>query len=115
MQFHDKLKEKMDEQAHLAYKISRNFPKEEIYGLTSQLRRAAVSVVLNYVEGFARRKAGVMKNFFEISFGSLKEVRYLLEFSWVEGLIQDEVSYNRILELNNEIGAMLWRSLQNMK
>jgi four helix bundle protein len=115
MQFHDKLKEKMDLQAHLAYRITKSFPREEIYGLTSQLRRAAVSVVLNYVEGFARRKPLVMKNFFEISFGSLKEVRYLLEFCDKEGLIKDDDSLTQILIINDEIGAMLWSSLQKME
>ena len=72
-QFHDELKSKMDEYAHLVYKLTRDFPKEEIYGITSQLRRAALSVILNYVEGYARVKNKVHKNFLEISYGSLKE------------------------------------------
>ena len=52
--FSDKLKRKMDEYVHLVYKLTRKFPKEELYGTTSQLRRAALSVILNYIEGFAR-------------------------------------------------------------
>ena len=52
--FHDILKRKMDEYVHLVYKITRSFPREELYGSTSQLRRAALSVVLNYIEGYAR-------------------------------------------------------------
>lgn len=52
--FPEQLKVKMDEYAHLVYKITKNFPKEEMYGITSQLRRAALSTVLNYIEGFAR-------------------------------------------------------------
>jgi len=55
--YFDKLKSKMDEYAHLVYEITGNFPKEEIYGITSQLRRASLSVILNYVEGFARQGA----------------------------------------------------------
>ncbi len=46
MQFHEKLKILMDEYAHLVYKLTMTFPKEELYGITSQLRRAALSVVL---------------------------------------------------------------------
>lgn len=46
--YHEKLKSKMDEYIHLVYKITKSFPKEEIYGIISQLRRAALSIILNY-------------------------------------------------------------------
>ncbi len=55
-EYQEKLKSKMDEYAHLVYRLTKNFPKEELYGTTSQIRRAALSVVLNYIEGCARRK-----------------------------------------------------------
>ncbi|HNT30213.1 MAG TPA: four helix bundle protein [bacterium] len=42
----------MDEFAHVVYRVTRKFPKDEVYGITSQLRRASVSIVLNYIEGF---------------------------------------------------------------
>lgn len=61
--FYQKLKKKMDEFVHFVYKITKDFPKEELYGITSQLRRVALSVILNYVEGFARRKRAVKLNF----------------------------------------------------
>jgi four helix bundle protein len=54
--FPAQLKKKMDEYVHLVYKASRDFPKEEMYGSTSQLRRSSLSVILNYIEGFARNK-----------------------------------------------------------
>ena len=82
--YHEKLKKKMDEYAHLIYALTRKFPKEERYGLSSQLQRAALSVVLNYIEGYARGKNKIHKNFLEISYGSLKESKYLLHFSLVE-------------------------------
>jgi four helix bundle protein len=80
--FNEKLKIKMDEYVHYVYKISKHFPKDELYGATSQLRRAALSIILNYVEGFARYKIAVKRNFWEISYGSLKETKYLLYFSF---------------------------------
>src|SRR3989344_9080526 len=79
--YHGKLKSKIDTYVHLVYRISRGFPKEELYGITSQLRRASLSIALNYVEGYARMRNKVHKNFLEISYGSLKESQYLLQFS----------------------------------
>lgn len=65
-QFQDNLKIKMDKFVHLVYKITRNYPKSELYGVTSQLRRASLSIILNYIEGCARRKKKVRLNFLEI-------------------------------------------------
>lgn len=45
----------MDDFAVHVYQMTSDFPKHELYGLTSQIRRAAVSIVLNYIEGYARR------------------------------------------------------------
>ena len=70
------LKLKTHQFIKLIYQETLNFPKHEQYGLTSQIRRAAVSVMLNYLEGFARFKPKVKLNFYEISFGSIKECKY---------------------------------------
>ena len=64
-----------DELALMVYCITKNFPKEEIYGLTSQIRRAAVSVPSNIVEGCARESQGEYLRFLEIAFGSLRELK----------------------------------------
>ena len=61
--YHEKLKRQMDEYVHLVYRLTRKFPKEEVYGVTSQLRRASLSVILNYVEGYARIKIKFIKTF----------------------------------------------------
>lgn len=105
--YHEKLQRKASEYAHLVYRLTKKFPKEEIYGTTSQLRRAALSAALNYVEGYARGKNNVHKNFLEISYGSLKESMYLLEFSHDEGYMAEE-EYQKSHKLGGEIGAMLW-------
>ena len=65
-----------DEVAILVYRATRKFPKEEVYGLTSQMRRAAVSVPSNIVEGCARESQAEYFRFLEIAFGSLRELGY---------------------------------------
>lgn len=115
--FHEKLKNKLDDYVHFVYKITRKFPNEEMYGVISQLRRAALSTVLNYVEGYARNfdnKNKVHKNFLEIAYGSLQESKYLLGFSFKEGWME-KVEYENLLSLSNDIGAMLWGILKNIK
>jgi four helix bundle protein len=105
--YHEELKAQMNSYVHLAYSLTKKFPREEIYGVTSQLRRAALSVVLNYIEGYARGRNKVHKNFLEISYGSLKESKYLLHFSLIEKYITS-AEYNKAMMLAEKIGAMLW-------
>ena len=112
--FHQNLKTKMDDYAHLIYKLTRKFPKEEVYGIVSQLRRAALSVILNYIEGYARVKSKVHRNFLEISYGSLKETKYLLYFSLEEKYLA-EGDYKEAIKLAEDIGAMLWGIIRNLK
>ncbi len=110
MAFHDDLKKYIHEYIKYIYRITRDFPKEELYGVTSQFRRAGMSIMLNYVEGFARNnktKIKVYKNFMETSYGSLKETKYLLFFSYDIKYINKK-EYNYGLELAEKIGAMLW-------
>ncbi|MBT9131092.1 MAG: hypothetical protein DDT41_01392 [candidate division WS2 bacterium] len=78
MRDHTKLRafELADEVAVLIYRATRGFPKEEIYGLTSQMRRAAVSVPSNIVEGCARESQSEYLRFLEIAFGSARELHY---------------------------------------
>lgn len=112
-QFHDNLKIKMNNFVHLVYKITKNFPRDELYGVTSQLRRSALSIILNYIEGYARGKEKIYKNFLEISYGSTQETKYLLDFSLEEEyLIQED--YKKAINLNDEIGAMLWKTIKGL-
>lgn len=60
------------------YKMTETFPKTEIYGLTSQLRRAAVSIAANIAEGFRKRTDKDKARFYNISQGSLEECHYYL-------------------------------------
>lgn len=72
------------------YILTESFPRDELFGVTSQFRRASMSVILNYIEGYARRKGSrgkVYNNFLEISYGSLKESKYLVYFSYTENYL----------------------------
>lgn len=111
MRFHETLKQKIDDYVHLIYRITRDFPKDEVYGARSQIRRAALSVILNYTEGYARQQEKVLRNFLQMSYGSLKESRYLLEFSLKEGWISEN-EYHKASTLADEIGAMLWSTIK---
>ena len=83
MRDHTKLRafELADEIAVRVYKITRTFPREEAYGLTSQVRRAAVSVPSNIVEGCSRESQSEYSRFLEIAFGSLRELHYQLSLA----------------------------------
>lgn len=62
-------------------RINEKFPKEELFGITSQLRRAAVSVTANIAEGFKRRSSNEKGRFYNIAQSSLEECRYYLILS----------------------------------
>ena len=63
------------------YRATAAFPKNELYGLTSQARRAAFSAAANIVEGSSRKGAAEFRRFLDISLGSLSEVGYVLRFA----------------------------------
>ena len=108
------LLEKADRFAWEIYRITKNFPKEEIFGSCSQIRRAALSVPLNIVEGFARYSVGEHRRFLEIAYGSLKEAKYLLYFSQRERYISIN-DYEKISGLGEEVAKTLWTKIQTLK
>lgn len=66
-----------------------------------------------YIEGYARRRNKVHKNFLEISYGSLKESKYLFHFSLVEKYISSS-EHEEVIALAEEIGAMLWGIIRKL-
>lgn len=95
------------------YKDTRNFPKEEMYGLTSQMRRAAVSVPSNIAEGQGRRGSGEFKHFLRMSLGSLMELEtqimiaerlHYLEPAPAKSMLHDDAELGRVL--NGLIGSL---------
>jgi len=98
----------------LTYELTKKYPDDEKFGLISQDRRSSVSVMLNYVEGYARMKGKVQLNFFEISYGSLKESIYIKYLSKCLKYI-DDYEYKKILEIKDEIGAMLYKTIEGLR
>jgi four helix bundle protein len=108
--FHKELKMLINLYVHNVYKITRIFPKEELYGVTSQLRRASLSIMLNYIEGYARNNKKVDKLFLSYSYGSLKEAEYLLKFSFEEKYLIKK-HYDILTRQINRIGGMIYRTM----
>ena len=103
-----KVWQKSDELAFEVYKLTKSFPKDELYGLTSQLRRAVLSVPTNIVEGYARKGDKELGRFISIAIGSMTETEYLLEFSRRLGYI-NEHDFKRIESLRSEVGKLVWK------
>ena len=103
-----------DELAFKTYKVTRDFPKEEIYGITSQLRRAALSVPTNIVEGYSRKGDKELSHFLNISLGSLAETKYLIYFSNRLQYIENPV-YKELAKEYETLGKLLWRFYEKVK
>ena len=77
-----------DELAILIYKVTTSFPKEEMFGLTNQMRRASVSVPANIVEGSARNHIKEYLQFLYTAISSLSELGYYIDFSYRIGFLK---------------------------
>jgi four helix bundle protein len=99
--------QKADDLAYQTYIETKNFPKEEIYGLTSQLRRAVVSIPTNIAEGCGRQNKNEFRHFLNIALGSMFETEYLLGFCFRLNYLTEE-SYQKLENQRKQIGALLW-------
>ena len=98
--------QKADKLAFQIYQLTSFFPKEELYGLTSQMRRAVLSIPANIVEGHARKSKKEFRQFINIALGSLAETKYFFDFSKRLGYHNKE--HPEIAELLEETGKILW-------
>ena len=96
------------------YQVTRNFPKEEIYGLTNQMRRAAVSVTSNIAEGAGRNSSKEFLQFLYISTGSLSELETQIIIAYNLEYINNEQKQNIDIIINT-IFKMLSGLMQSVK
>ncbi len=95
------------------YKLTLGFPKEEIYGLSSQLRRAGVSVASNIAEGYARASRGEYKQFLGMARGSNSEVQTQLVIARELGFGSPQ-TLDTAEGLSNEVGKMMAAILRGL-
>jgi len=95
------------------YRLSSDFPKHELFGLTSQLRRAAVSIAANVAEGFKRRGRGDKARFLNIAQASLEECRYFLILTQDLGYAETASSMALLEEASRCLEAYVKRILNS--
>jgi four helix bundle protein len=94
------------ELSNLIYDITRNFPKDELYSLVMQMRRAAVSIVSNIAEGCGRNHKNDSIHFFHIARGSLYELETQCYISYDQGFVNDK-ELNKLLNQLSECKKLL--------
>lgn len=96
------------------YRATRSFPRCEQFGLTSQIRRASVSIPSNIGEGKRRKKQQVFLNHLDIALGSQGEVEVQLEIAKRVGFLRQN-EYDRIQRIVEEVGRMLNGLISSMR
>lgn len=92
--------------AHLIYDITGKFPKDELFGLTSQMRRAVLSVCANIAEGYSRRSSRDRKHFYQMAISSLTEVEFFIDFAFERNYMNKE-EYEKIIDAQIEAAKVL--------
>lgn len=96
------------------YKITSKFPKDELFGLVSQMRRCAVSVPANIVEGYGRNHVKEKLNFYHIARGSLSELEYCIDLTFELEYFGEE-KYLNLLVMRAEVGRLLTGFIKSFK
>ncbi len=89
------------------YRITSHFPKHELYGLTSQMRRAGFSTAANIAEGSAKQGPKEFRRFLDIALGSLAEIAYAIRAATDLGFLTTEES-QRLSDLRAKAGKVTW-------
>lgn len=93
--------------ALVTYRVTQSFPKCELYGLTSQMRRAAFSAPANIAEGSAKRGPKEFRRFLDTALGSLAELSYAILFVKELGYLS-ETDWKELDDLRSEAGKLTW-------
>lgn len=89
------------------HKVTRAFPREELYGVTAQARKAAFSSAANIVEGSAKRGNGEFRRFLDIAIGSLAELGYWLRVARDLEFL-DDASWSALMRLHTDASRTTW-------
>jgi four helix bundle protein len=109
-----KVWQKAHELTLVVYQVTASFPREELHGLTTQMRRAATSIAANLAEGCGRRGDAELSRFCSIAFGSASELEYFLLLARDLRLLE-RGDYDRLAEMTTEVKRMLTGLLQRLK
>lgn len=102
-----------DQLAVMVYRQTQGFPREELFGLASQMRRAAVSAASNIVEGCARRSQADYPRFLDIAYGSVRELEYQVSLAHRLGLLNDPEDLQQAVVETGKVLNGLIRSLRS--
>ena len=111
---HLKIWQKSKELCIFIYSLTNKFPKEEVYALTSQIRRAVVSIPSNIAEGYAKSSIKERLRFSEIAYGSYYELATQIDIAYDLSYINQD-DYNKFLEVSEELGKMMYGYIKSFK
>lgn len=117
MRDHSKLRafELADQRAIDTYGATRAFPSDERFGLVSQMRRAAVSVASNIVEGCAKNTQADYVKYLDIAFGSCREIGYQITLAKRLSFFRDDAAGEALLALANETSKVLGALIRSLR
>ena len=96
------------------YRLTEQWPRSELYGLTAQARRAALSIPTNIAEGVAKSGPREFRRFLDVSIGSASELSYLFLFARDRGLIPIG-EWEKLDSKRNRVGQLVWRLYRSIQ
>ena len=98
----------------LVYKVTSNFPKSELYGLVSQMRRAAIAISSNIAEGYARQYSKEYIQFLSVAYSSASELETQVLLAHDLGFLKEE-DFKKVYGLQQEVAKMLYKLMVSLR